>query len=104
MRIEKAVANLIDLSKQPDVSPSRLARLYILTLKKVADTSPAGGEALKLVQSRFLRDALSTELPIQRIRRRKYMGKKVKSETTPISYKEPRKRRGVAKEQAEEQE
>lgn len=70
MRIEKVVSNLLDLSKQKDVTPDRLARICILTLKKVADSSPSGGEALKLVQSRFLREALSTDLNIKRLRRK----------------------------------
>lgn len=99
MRIEKAVANLLDLSKQSDVTPRRLARICVLTLKKVANSNPAGGEALKLIQSRFLREALSTELNIKRLRRRGDGS----NETVSTRVRAPRKasrKRTVAKQSA----
>lgn len=72
MRIEVAISKLLDTAHEKDVNPDRLARMMSLTIRKVAETSPAGNEALKLVQRNILKEAIAREFKIgTRNRRRK---------------------------------
>jgi len=53
MNIEKTILNLVDAVDDKYVKPDRLAHLYMLLLSKLGDESPAGEEALKIVQAKL---------------------------------------------------
>jgi hypothetical protein len=62
MRMEKAVINMVEAARQKDVAPERLARLFEVVLEKVASATPAGTQALKIVQTNLIKDILRSEL------------------------------------------
>lgn len=64
MRMEKAVINMVEAARQKDVAPERLARLFEVALEKVASVNPVGTQALKIVQTNFLKDILRSELNV----------------------------------------
>lgn len=64
MRVEVAVVKMLDEARNPDASPQKLARLFDLTLTKVAHINPNGEEVLKIMQSNMLRNAISSPLKI----------------------------------------
>lgn len=64
MQMEKAVIKMVEAARQKDVAPERLARLFKLTLEKVAGTNPVGEQALKIVQTDLLKNLLKDELKV----------------------------------------
>jgi hypothetical protein len=72
MRLEKVIDRLVQTSTDKEASPGKLARAIELTLEKVIENSPVGKTALKLVQTRVLRDVMQDRgIPIKRLRRTK---------------------------------
>lgn len=64
MRMEKAVINMVEATRQKDIAPERLARLFEVALEKVASSTPAGTQALKIVQTNLVKDLLRSELNV----------------------------------------
>lgn len=97
MRIEKVAERLVTVSKNREVKPVNLARVIELVIRKTTEASPVGQEALKLVQNGMLRQALSRDLNIKRMRRPRVM--QAANEAQPAVKRSPRKR-AVAKKTA----
>jgi hypothetical protein len=59
MNIQKTVTNLLAAYGDRDTSPEKLARLYLLTLAKLAQRSPIGEDALKIIRNRIIQETLN---------------------------------------------
>lgn len=70
MRIEKVVVDLVNTSYSTDATADKLSRLLELTLRKVSGSGEAGAQAVRIVQARMVRDALTQDLNIKRLRAR----------------------------------
>lgn len=70
MRIEKVMVELVRKMHSHEATPEQLSRLLELALRKVGESGNAGEEALRIIQHRFVRDALSRDINIKRVRAR----------------------------------
>jgi hypothetical protein len=70
MRIEKVMVELVRKMNSHEATPEQLSRLLELALRKVGESGEAGEEALRMIQHRFVRDALSRDINIKRVRSR----------------------------------
>lgn len=98
MRLEKVIDRLVQTSTDKEASPNKLARAIELTLKKAVESSPVGATALKLVQTRVLREVMMDRgIPIKRLRRTKA---EIMAERAPAEVKRSKRQKGVAKQSA----
>lgn len=87
MRIEKVVVDLVNTSLSSDANAEKLSRLLELTLRKVGSSGEAGAQALRIVQAKFVRDALTQDLNIKRLRARQtpYLSKPASPPPAPMT-------------------
>lgn len=69
MRVEVAVVKMLEAARDTRTSPETLARIFDLTMTKVAGINPNGQAALKLVHSKMLQHAIEKPMTIKRGRR-----------------------------------
>lgn len=66
MRVAVAVTKMLDTANNIHATPEEFASIIGLTMTKVASMNPNGQAALKIVQARFLKDAMQAPLNVRR--------------------------------------